>query len=333
MNDREKRRLKKKQRRDRRVAARHRPSASGPSPPTNLDELDTALDRIVDGFLVAQPPSALYHYTTWVAFESIITAASFRATAHHCTNDPGELISADSAALAAARHVLRELSGDESRLLRHFLADYENKKWPKLQTSYLSCFTEVQDDESQWGTYGARGAGVCFGLKTLRDETFEDDQFDHGFFKVGYSALTRESELRDKFRVVAHLYRGFIRRQPSRELGARRLGWNALMRLASLAAMSTKTPRWAHEQEWRHIVFPRHDRPIQPVRLEGSEYHLVPMRTQGRPLALSEVIVGPNQSFAPTREKVEIFLRSAGYGDGTLEMPAIVQSELPPRRS
>ena len=44
--------------------------------------------------------ASVYHYTTWSAVEGILLSQEFWATAHTCTNDPAELVSADDTILA-----------------------------------------------------------------------------------------------------------------------------------------------------------------------------------------------------------------------------------------
>jgi hypothetical protein len=52
-----------------------------------------------------------------------------------------------------------------ARLLRLFLKTYEGRKISASPRCYLICFSEMRDDSHQWFAYGARGFGVCLGLR------------------------------------------------------------------------------------------------------------------------------------------------------------------------
>lgn len=74
-----------------------------------LDPL--ALDQMFDGVVgftsEVEVPRVLYHYTGWEGAKGIIASQQFWATAHDCTNDEAELVSADSIIVEVAKE-LRE---------------------------------------------------------------------------------------------------------------------------------------------------------------------------------------------------------------------------------
>jgi hypothetical protein len=75
-----------------------RPSSFGrtfPRPVSGELKIDAMVDRAKR---VRRSRGSLvpYHYTSWEAAENIIASQTFRATAHNCTNNPGELMSADA---------------------------------------------------------------------------------------------------------------------------------------------------------------------------------------------------------------------------------------------
>jgi hypothetical protein len=290
--------------------------------------LDLAYGTIVEEFYRQDVPEILYHYTNWTAFEAIVRSGRFRATAHHCTNDPGEFISADDASRSAARRVLSNTPPESSMLLRHFLTDFDQKKLSTMRASYLTCFSLARDDPEQWKTYGAGGAGVCIGVRTLPEESLDDATFARSLVKVKYDAAEQERALADSYRRVLRLYATFVARHPPLEEDARRWGWNALFRLAGHAAMSTKTAAWSREQEWRQVAFVQPGATVTPIHWNGPspthEHVLLEVRADGQPIALAEVILGSNQDPDRGRERARQILESAGYGKTTtIVLPAI----------
>src|SRR5947208_1002007 len=87
-------------------------------------------------------PCVHYHYTSWQAAANISASQRFRATAHNCTNDPGELISADATIIDAFTAAQARASGMTARLLRLFLKTYGHSRIGASPRCYLICFSE-----------------------------------------------------------------------------------------------------------------------------------------------------------------------------------------------
>src|SRR2546428_4307826 len=128
-----------------------------------------SLDRILEGHFRRSassgepPPSILYHYTTWTGAEGILSSQRFWATAHDCTNDPAELVSANDAILGAVADLRASCTGYIAKVMRGFEASYEDKHISKSGLIYLACFSAARDDANQWRRYGDQGRGVCLG--------------------------------------------------------------------------------------------------------------------------------------------------------------------------
>lgn len=91
-------------------------------------------------------PRVLYHYTNWNAAENIIRSQRFRATAHNCTNDPAELITADDVIVEAVQLAQATASGMAARVLGLFLETYRYSKIGASPRCYLTCFSQTRDD-------------------------------------------------------------------------------------------------------------------------------------------------------------------------------------------
>ncbi len=83
----------------------------------------------------------LYHYTSTCGALKILESQKFWATAHDCTNDRGELISANAAVFDVARAWRQNVTGLAARALDIFLRDYDCEAIAKIRTAYLVCFS------------------------------------------------------------------------------------------------------------------------------------------------------------------------------------------------
>src|SRR5260370_4904049 len=109
----------------------------------------------------------LYHYTSTYGALKILESQKFWATAHDCTNDRGELISANAAVFDVARTWRQNVTGLAARALDIFLRDYDREAIAKIRTAYLACFSIARDDENQWRRYGGNGKDSCLGRSAM----------------------------------------------------------------------------------------------------------------------------------------------------------------------
>jgi hypothetical protein len=321
----------RRQRRDRRRATTRRKAAGNPVPAFE-QELDSWAERAwASG---AQPPPILYHYTSWDGFAGIVRTASFFCTAHGCTNDPGELQTADQAIVGAADAVLGSCGRHSKELLRRFLDGYEQARLANLFTIYLDCFSVARDKAVQWQRYADSGKGVCIGLRLLPDEHFggESATVARALLEVNYRPTSVVPALADEYRQICGRFERLVSTHRHRKQEAMRWAWNAMYRRAALESARTKAPDWAEEEEWRHIVIAGSDSDLAVVRTErAGKFHekvLMPMRPAGRILALAEVIIGPNQDFEASRDRAHGVLALAGYRSRDAEMPTISKSQV-----
>src|SRR5260370_17320756 len=129
----------------------------------------------------------LYHYTSTYGALKILESQKFWATAHDCTNDRGELISANAAVFDVARAWRQNVTGLAARALDIFLRDYDREAIAKIRTAYLACFSIARDDENQWRRYGGNGKGVCLGVRVINEPGPESAQVFSRLFEVLYS--------------------------------------------------------------------------------------------------------------------------------------------------
>src|SRR5258707_15401029 len=124
--------------------SRKRPRSKGGRRRQWIDPL--ALDRMFDKVVVGytsgiEVPRVLYHYTSWEGAKGIISSQQFWATAHDCTNDQAELVSADSIIVEVAKELRKNAVGATAKVLDSFVAEYPKKQIARMITVCLACFS------------------------------------------------------------------------------------------------------------------------------------------------------------------------------------------------
>jgi hypothetical protein len=145
------------------------------------------------------PYPVLYHYTSTSAALKILETQKVWATAHDCTNDKGELISANAIVSEIARAYRQNASGLTERVLDGFLRNYDVEIIARVRTAYLSCFSIARDDKNQWQRYGEGGKGVCLGLRVINERGPESREVFSRLFQVIYSEDSLREWLTDTF--------------------------------------------------------------------------------------------------------------------------------------
>ena len=295
---------------------RHSPYYRTASPPPSGElKIESMFDRAKHA-RTRRGPRVLYHYTSWEAAENIIASQRFRATAHNCTNDPGELISADATIIEALTVAQARASGMTARLLRLFLKTYEHLRISASPRCYLICFSPARDDPNQWCGYGARGSGLCLGLRLFEIPEPKVPAFASQFMPVQYL----ESNWRAKFDEWLDAFVEVFSLGTDTEDNWR-LAMDSLTVTTTAWALTAKLPQWEREQEVRMIFLVREHASVQTteeIRPDGTvkRYLTVPV-TALRRMPVVEVIVGPNNDPAVAQERAIRMLESAGYPDPT----------------
>ncbi len=310
--------------------SRKRPHSRGRRARKSVDPLalDRMFDKIVGYASGIEVPRVLYHYTGWEGAKGIISSQQFWATAHHCTNDEAELVSADSIIVEVAKEFRENALGATAKVLDLFVAEYPKKQIARMLTVCLACFSLARDDKSQWMRYGDNGNGICLGVRVIDEAPPEGS--NGRLIIVDYSEASWRKTLREEFgKVCSVLSRPGVLTTP---LNCK-LGVSALNRIAAFASISAKQSQWACEQEVRHATLVQHGSRVQlKERMSAGQvkqYLPVTVRADGKRIAFSEIIIGPNRSVEETREQLARLLKEAGYKGGEEEYPEIRMSALP----
>ena len=272
------------------------------------------------------PYKVLYHYTSTAGASSILESQKFWATAHDCTNDKGELVSANATILDVAQKVRAKASGLPARVLTLFLQNYEKEMIANIRTAYLCCFSMPRDDANQWQLYGVDGKGVCLGLRIINEPGPESNETFSRLFEVTYS----EDALRQWFSETLDKICAALSRYPITPQNVR-AALASISGVAAFASMTAKTPYWSSELEVRHVTLDKTGRGVKPsVRTgrDGKEIRYLPvsLRADDKLIALDEIIIGAAQDFDDLRAQFETLLKAKGYVEGSIEYPRITFS-------
>jgi hypothetical protein len=308
--------------RKRKGTTRHRRNLfQGPLPIGQL------FDRTVQKYYDVPAPPILYHYTTWMGTSGILSEQQFWATAHDCTNDPAELISADSIFLEALRSERKHATGAAVQALDYLLDGYQSLQVGRVLTACLACFSAARDDVPQRRKYAEEGRGLCLGVQIL-DEAFPRDR-RQPLVKVLYSESLWRKNVTKALREICSL---LSRADACRENVA--TGFKALYRIATHAAISAKKPEWEVEQEYRlvRLVDQNERHELKKRESAGKTIRYLPLfvRTGGKRIALSEITIGPNQTAEEAREGLTGLLARSNYRPDCPEYPKIRVSEVSP---
>jgi hypothetical protein len=104
--------------------------------------LDRMFDRTVNSVFAKGVPKALYHYTNWAGAEGIISTQEFWATAHDCTNDEAELVSANDIIVEVVKSLRANATRFTLQVLNEFLRNYDRSQVSQVIPSRIA-FAEI----------------------------------------------------------------------------------------------------------------------------------------------------------------------------------------------
>ena len=304
------------------------------SDPFEPHDFDAELDRLVQKTFFHEPtPDVLYHYTKWDSAEGILNSKQIWATSHDCTNDPAELSSAGDVIVTVARDIRNKFAPPGRQILDCLADNYSKSKITKITPVFLSCFSAARDKDILWQkSYGDQGRGLCLGIKVLRNELPPNDGLGRAILRVDYSEVSWRKRVTSGFSQVCSRLNEVTVKDPNMLMEVRDLALNALYRIAAVAEVTAKTSKWAHEEEWRLVFFPKRGVSITPLERYVDDkcikYISVNVRPDKRPLAIDEILMGPKQSEGEALlQQLEDLLKRAGYPHEFAQLPKITTSK------
>jgi len=246
--------------------------------------------------------------------------------------DKHELRHADAVIDDLATNLRDRSSGAKKRVLDRFLNLRQQTKVSEFSTVYLACFSKARDKDSLWRKFQREGSGVCLGIRVLQEKPVADDRLRGGLGQVVYSEQESRESLRSSFDHILREHQMYVAGHRQDEGWAMEQALTILLASLAVQEIRTKKEEFAEEEEWRYALFPRfpEKKSLDEKSTNGRRYVERHMRSQGRPLALAEVILGSKQvregRHEAAAEEARRILSEAGYRDPCAEMPEIVPS-------
>jgi hypothetical protein len=280
---------------------------------------------------IGLPKGPLYHYTTGENLIKIIETGELWSTQAACMNDSKELIYAVER-LAERAKVRRDAAADE-RLVPLWRAVDDLITNPDATGApiFLTCFSERDDDLSQWRAYasGEGGYSIGFDAKKLRDLGTPNEVF---LFPSDYCESRQNRLLDDIIKWLVDIYLaplGSTSRPPDNDW-AQEFVYFWLTNVSSFA-VGMKHRAFQAEQEWRLFQYCRPEEAGKFQFRQRSSFmsrHL-PLRI-ATPLPIVSVRVGPCRHPELSRIAVGDLLLKQGYSPATVPVKL---SEVPHRQS
>src|SRR5262249_8501944 len=148
-------------------------------------------------------------------------------------------------------------------ILKYFLHRYQDRRASSVFATFLACFSESLDDETQWTRYGREGAGACLQVEVIKDESFPKESEDPPIMarttiRVRYKQELLRDSIRRSFRQILDGYDAFPNEMPETILhDVRTWAGAGLDRVAAYANTAAKRPFFRSEREWRLVAIAR----------------------------------------------------------------------------
>jgi hypothetical protein len=265
-----------------------------------------------------EPPPILYHYTSAVGLHGIVTQRCIWATDLHFLNDSRELIHAlelasDIIQSPKPNHLSQsqiELSIKMLEYIRRF-ADIP---------IFVASFSENGDLLSQWRAYCPASGGYSLGIRTSSLRANGDERFA---LRPCIYDLDRQRALVTVLVLQAMqcLPGGLTGRSSDWVIEGAARGF--LAEMAKLAPL-LKDQAFSAEREWRLVSLDHSAEKFRATSRRVVPYVGIPLATNGAPLEIGHLIVGPTEEPQLSRASAGRFFYVHGViGDWRIDVSPI----------
>lgn len=267
------------------------------------------------------PCPPIYHYTTGTNLIEIIRSGELWTTQIACLNDVKELLHAVDVLVDAISEREKQPLRDDFAALLGKMRELLTEPDPEAAGVFVACFSERNDDLSQWRAYGGPDGGYAieFDIETLltlvakRGGYLIPVTYDENAKDILMTEILSSSEI--------YFDEGIANeRAPSTEEWVNEFAVYWLSQLAFLAPM-IKHPSFKDEKEWRLIYYLREEDVSKMRFTERSSMmrrHLpltfsTPDKNGNTPLPIKGITVGAKAYQKLTSFAVGDLLKSKGY--------------------
>jgi hypothetical protein len=270
----------------------------------------------------------VWHYTSGNGLISIIESGSIFATQVSCLNDATEIRYSAMRLREAITALLLNMEDDqpETRFAKRYaelLQDDEAAPNSAVLPYFVACFSSLEDDLSQWRSYGGGENGYAIGV--VVKDLF--GTLNSLVARVNYDPEMHLTLAKEAAEATVRFYK--------EGLAAGIDGWDNVFLTAWDSALTqlapiVKDPGFAVEKEVR-VIHQLQDYELSQLKVRQRKTMMsrhLPMRFpsvgQTPRLPICKVVVGPCRHREITRISVDTLLRTHGYPGGL-----VVSSERP----
>ena len=296
-------------------------------------EWERHVEQRLEGPPPETPPETLYHYTTAAGFLRIMRSGRLSASHVRFMADPLEV----SYGRKLLTDTLHELAGDwKHRDLEEFeeqILFFSQTHPTMIPPVFAVCFSQRDDDMSQWDRYGGQGYGYALGfssdgLRRMRktgSQLFDSASLHRIVYRQADQAARMRSLLTPALQLW-HAARADINLEVRRSKLAILSHHLALYVLETLSCF--KHPGYDSEEEWRLIYTkgPHVHDPTFDAEYRESSRGLVPyveLESESVKLPLTRVLCGPRIASLEARMAAISALRHNGYKAHAEQMKAV----------
>ena len=277
-------------------------------------EADLGLNR------VDARPKLLWYYTTGDTLIKLVESGTIWATHVSCLNDNLEL----DYGLSLTQTSLRDrcVRNDKEKAFREFLIEKLRETSAGSSRCFVVCFSEKENDLSQWRAYsgGENGFSIAFDTQTL--ENLSPQYTQARLSKVRYGETGNELVCKKLLDTLFELFSFEVAGNGPGDLVVwREYVFRYFVNLSSYWLASMKHPDFEREAEWR-LITDLWEQEQNAIKLRFMQKSTMLTRdlpisfrvsSQHKLLPLRKVLVGPSRHPAVSRDSVRSLLRTFHY--------------------
>jgi hypothetical protein len=290
---------------------------------------DAIVARFFDEVTSRKIPSTIYHFTDDAGMRGILEKGHLWCTDQFSLNDPSEF----KYGMGIARKILRSKIDQGPEEALDFYHEWSNslaRGMESIARFFVCCFSETDEDLSQWRAYADDACGFALGFdaKILEKHfTSEPEATDYLSFPMSYD----DDKLRDLLNqimaetvpIIFGVYEAKLDVE-TRTQYLRQLRVMLAMRCAQVA-LCFKHPAFQHEKEYRLLRIYPIGTEVPDLRLRSRPYELVKYTEfdwkSTAANSLTKIVMGPGSDIKKSSKYAYDCLHEfmPGCGDCSIE--------------
>jgi hypothetical protein len=283
------------------------------------DNDEKRIEKVLSYYVIRsfyRPACPIYHYTTGENLINILESQEFWATQASCLNDTTELT---YAAEGLRNCTLGRLSSSDKASAEFLKRVAEVLSNPYSETAgfFVTCFSEQQDDLSQWRAYSGGEGGYAIKVRPESLQIGDTGEILQILAPVNYRLEDHElmfNQVLEQGSQFSVELEG-ARCAPSTAAWLDEFVAYWLQQLQYLAPF-LKNPKFESEKEWR-LIYRLNDDDIEQNRMHFRQRHSMMTRHVSlrisKPLPITGVVIGPCRHPQLSRIAVGDLLKLQGY--------------------